>query len=157
VLSLLPYPAAPTSPPLDRSSPELAVRNPDHAPARAKHLHSRKLPVYGRDTMRRLFDSGVLVSGLSAQIGLSNIPFTAHHFQIVAITIQQSGLLILDSSTTMYSTSQRIMVSASFQKLFSEIVVLEVSLVQCSYPAAVVGAYGRAIKCQTKCYLKMNL
>jgi hypothetical protein len=136
VLSLLPYPAAPTSPPLDRSSPELAVRNPDHAPARAKHLHSRKLPVYGRDTMRRLFASGVLVSGLSglsAQIGLSNIPFTAHHFQIVAITIQQSGLLILDSSTTMYSTSQRIMVSASFQKLFSEIVVLEVSLVQCSY------------------------
>jgi hypothetical protein len=71
--------------------------------------------------MRRLFASGVLVSGLSglsAQIGLSNIPFTAHHFQIVAITIQQSGLLILDSSTTMYSTSQRIMVSASFQKLW---------------------------------------
>jgi hypothetical protein len=39
-------------------------------------LHSRKLPVYGRDTMRRLFASGVLVSGLSglsAQIGLSNL------------------------------------------------------------------------------------
>jgi hypothetical protein len=83
VLSLPPYPAAPTSPPLDRSSPELAVRNPYLAPDRARHLHTTKLPVYWKDhTMRRLFASDVLVSvlsGLSAQIGLSN-PFSDHHF-----------------------------------------------------------------------------
>jgi hypothetical protein len=40
---------------------------------------SRKIPVYGSETMRRLFDSDVLVSGLSAQIGLSN-PLSATHF-----------------------------------------------------------------------------
>jgi hypothetical protein len=36
-------------------------------------LHSRQLAVYGRDTMRRLFASNVLVSGLNglgAEIGL---------------------------------------------------------------------------------------
>ena len=38
-------------------------------------LHSRQLAVYGRETMRRLFASDVLVSGLNglgAEIGLSN-------------------------------------------------------------------------------------
>jgi hypothetical protein len=56
---------SPSSPPLDRSSPELAVRNPDLAPDREKNLHSWQLPVYGRETMWRLFASDVLVSGLS--------------------------------------------------------------------------------------------
>jgi ubiquitin-activating enzyme E1 len=40
-------------------------------------LHSRQLAVYGRETMRRLFASDVLVSGLNglgAEIGLSTNP-----------------------------------------------------------------------------------
>ena len=45
-------------------------------PAIDEDLHSRQLAVYGRETMRRLFASDVLVSGLNglgAEIGSSSI------------------------------------------------------------------------------------
>ena len=47
------------------------------APEIDEDLHSRQLAVYGRETMKRLFGSNVLVSGLhglGAEIGMS-----AHH------------------------------------------------------------------------------
>jgi hypothetical protein len=49
-------------------------------------LHSRQLAVYGRETMRRLFASDVLVSGLNglgAEIG-SSVPLPVLHFQKIA-------------------------------------------------------------------------
>jgi len=53
---------------------EMAAR----APEIDEDLHSRQLAVYGRETMKRLFGSNVLVSGLQglgAEIGMS----VAHH------------------------------------------------------------------------------
>jgi len=44
------------------------------APEIDEDLHSRQLAVYGRETMKRLFASNVLVSGLQglgAEIGMS--------------------------------------------------------------------------------------
>lgn len=51
-----------------------ASRHGPPTPEIDEDLHSRQLAVYGRDTMRRLFASDVLVSGLNglgAEIGLS--------------------------------------------------------------------------------------
>jgi ubiquitin-activating enzyme E1 len=61
-------------------------RNGDAPPPQEidEDLHSRQLAVYGRETMRRLFASDVLVSGLNglgAEIGLSN-PFSTLHFYL---------------------------------------------------------------------------
>ena len=57
----------------DKDVAEMAGR----APEIDEDLHSRQLAVYGRETMKRLFVSNVLVSGLhglGAEIGMS-----AHH------------------------------------------------------------------------------
>jgi len=69
---LPPRPAAP-APAQDHHK-----EDPAHMAARApeidEDLHSRQLAVYGRETMKRLFGSNVLVSGLQglgAEIGMS--------------------------------------------------------------------------------------
>jgi ubiquitin-activating enzyme E1 len=52
---------------------EMAAR----APEIDEDLHSRQLAVYGRETMKRLFASNILVSGLQglgAEIGIPLIP-----------------------------------------------------------------------------------
>jgi ubiquitin-activating enzyme E1 len=56
-----------------RQDTEMAAR----APEIDEDLHSRQLAVYGRETMKRLFASNILVSGLQglgAEIGIPLIP-----------------------------------------------------------------------------------
>jgi len=56
---------------------EVVAEMAGRAPEIDEDLHSRQLAVYGRETMKRLFGSNVLVSGLQglgAEIGMS-----AHH------------------------------------------------------------------------------
>ena len=51
----------------------MAFGNNSNRPEIDEDLHSRQLAVYGRETMRRLFASNVLVSGmhgLGAEIGI---------------------------------------------------------------------------------------
>lgn len=67
-------------------------------------LHSRQLAVYGRDTMRRLFASNVLVSGLQglgAEIGAyfritcGFVDYTVNVYEVSRIIIQKSLELVL--------------------------------------------------------------